>query len=326
MDTKAPILISGSGYIRQGFMSQKIRQLDALGAGILIGISALLGLNQVLVKLVNVGMAPVFQVGMRSACAFLPVLAWSLLRKKRLSITDGTFSLGLLNGVFFSLEFCLLFSALEYTSVARVSLFFYTMPFWVALGAHFLIPGDSINRYQLSGLTLAGLGVYLVFSDVDSQPSQKAWIGDCLSIAAAICWAAIALLTRTTRLSTCTPEMNLLYQLGFSSLVLIPIAVLSGDTFREMDFTITVLFASQVIFITCFAFLTWFWALSVYPINSVASFGLLTPISGVFFGWLILDDIITYLLLVALVLIAGGLVLVNARPQAQVSIEDRPAS
>jgi drug/metabolite transporter (DMT)-like permease len=306
-------------------MPHYTRELDLHGTAILIGLSGFLGLNQVLVKLVNVGMAPVFQVGLRSACAFLPVLAWSLWRRKRLSVSDGSLSLGLLNGVFFSLEFCLLFTALEYTSVARVSLFFYTMPFWVALGAHFLLPGQSINKYQLSGLVLAGLGVYLVFSDIDSQPSPNAWIGDCLSIAAAICWAAIALLTRATRLSSCTPEMLLLYQLGFSAIVLTAIAVISGDTFREMDLTIIALFSFQVIFIASFSFIAWFWALSVYPINSVASFGLLTPVFGVFFGWVLLDDVVTYLLLLALVLIAGGLVLVNVRPKAQTPIEDSPA-
>jgi len=294
-------------------MSQNIRDIDLYGAGILIGLSGLLGLNQVLVKLVNVGMAPIFQVGMRSACAFLPVLIWSLLKNKKLSISDGSLPMGLLNGVFFSMEFCLLFTAVEYTSVARVSLFFYTMPLWVAVGAHFLMPQESLNKVQWAGLVLAGFGVYLVFSDGASQPAPNAWIGDCLAIAAAICWAAIALLTRATRLSKCTPEMILLYQLGFSAIVLLVVANITGDTFREMDFTIAALFAFQVIFIACFAFITWFWALSVFPITTMASFGLLTPIFGVFFGWLVLDDTVTWLLLLALVLIAGGLVLVNRR-------------
>ena len=304
-------------------MLQNVRSIDRYGAGILIGLSGLLGLNQVLVKLVNVGMAPVFQVGLRSACAFLPVLLWSLLKNKRLSVRDGSMPLGLLNGVFFSLEFCLLFTAVEYTSVARVSLFFYTMPFWVALGAHFLIPEEALNKFQLAGLGLALLGVYLVLFDTASQPGPDAWIGDCLSIAAAICWAAIALLTRTTRLSACTSEMILLYQLGFSSIVLVTIAAISGDTFREMNLTIVALFSFQVIFIACFAFLTWFWALSVFPITKMASFGLLTPIFGVFFGWLILDDIVTWLLLLALVFIAGGLVLVNRRLMGQPQIQVR---
>ena len=53
-------------------------RIDALGATLLVGFSMLLGLNQVLVKLVNAGLAPVFQAGLRSALAFFPLLAWAL--------------------------------------------------------------------------------------------------------------------------------------------------------------------------------------------------------------------------------------------------------
>ena len=45
-------------------MERKTR-IDTLGAVVLVLFSALLGLNQVLVKLVNAGMHPVFQAGLR---------------------------------------------------------------------------------------------------------------------------------------------------------------------------------------------------------------------------------------------------------------------
>ena len=114
-------------------MERKDR-IDALGGAILLSFSLLMGLNQVMIKLVNAGMQPVFQAGLRSACAVLPVLAFALLTRKRLSLTDGSFWPGMLAGIFFAVEFLLLFQAIEYTSVARVSVFFYTMPFWVSGG------------------------------------------------------------------------------------------------------------------------------------------------------------------------------------------------
>lgn len=48
-------------------------RIDATGATFLIVFSAVLGLNQVLIKLVNVGLQPVFQAGMRSLLA-LPIV------------------------------------------------------------------------------------------------------------------------------------------------------------------------------------------------------------------------------------------------------------
>ncbi len=60
------------------------------------------------------------------------ILAYALFRRRHLNFRDGTLGLGILNGSLFGLEFAMLFVALDYTSVARVSLFFYTMPFFVA--------------------------------------------------------------------------------------------------------------------------------------------------------------------------------------------------
>ena len=72
--------------------------VDALGATTLILFSSLLGLNQALVKLVNAGMAPAFQAGLRSVCAFFIVLAAAVLLRRRLSVTDGSLLPGIASG------------------------------------------------------------------------------------------------------------------------------------------------------------------------------------------------------------------------------------
>ena len=52
-------------------MSQRKTEMDALGVSLLVGFSILLGLNQALVKLVNVGFSPLFQGGLRSVLAIV---------------------------------------------------------------------------------------------------------------------------------------------------------------------------------------------------------------------------------------------------------------
>jgi drug/metabolite transporter (DMT)-like permease len=286
--------------------------MDALGASFLIGFNLLLGLNQALVKLVNAGFSPVFQVGLRSACAFLPVLLYALWTRKQLSVTDGTLGPGILLGILFSAEFCLLFVALDLTTVSRVSLFFYTMPLWVAVGAHFLIDGERLSGQKLLGLGTAFVGIALaLLADGDNDLSLSHWRGDLLALLGALCWAGIALLARTTRLANTSPEMNLLYQLAVSAVVVIPLAFWMGDTIREPTAAIYGMFAFQVIVIVAIGFVVWFWILSVYPATSMASFSLLTPVFGIFFGWLIFDDALTLSFAAALLLVGVGLVLVN---------------
>jgi drug/metabolite transporter (DMT)-like permease len=263
--------------------------------------------------LVNAGFAPVFQSGLRSACAFLPVLAFALVARRRLSINDGTLGLGIANGLLFSGEFCLLFLALDYTSVARVSLFFYTMPLWLTLAAHVLIPGERLTRWRVAGLGIAIAGVALALSGGAEATSADAWIGDLLALAAAMFWGGIALLTRTTRLSQCTPEMNLLYQLAVSAVVLLAISPLFGDTIREVTPLVLGVFTFQVVVIVAIGFVVWFWILSVYPMSNMASFSLLAPLFGVLSGWLIFDDQISLTFVTALALVVGGIVLINHR-------------
>ena len=99
--------------------SKRRDHVDAAGASILILFSALLGLNQALIKLVNGAFAPVFQSGLRSACALIPVLLFALYMRRSLRVDDGTLLPGVLAGTLFAIEFCLLFIALEFTTVAR---------------------------------------------------------------------------------------------------------------------------------------------------------------------------------------------------------------
>ena len=186
---------------------QRKDHIDRLGALVLVSFSALLGLNQVLIKLVNAGMQPVFQAGLRSLCAFVPIFLFALLTRKALNLRDGSLLPGLLAGLLFSLEFTSLFIALDYTSVARASVLFYTMPIWVAVTAHFLIPGETLSLKRVAGLLLACAGVVAALAHNVNPVSDKAFIGDLLCLFASIMWAAIALL--------CNSCINWGYQLRY---------------------------------------------------------------------------------------------------------------
>ena len=293
--------------------------IDALGVALLIAISANLGLNQALVKLVNAGMAPAFQAGMRSACAILPVVLYMQWQGKKIRLDDGSLLPGLVCGILFAAEFYLLFGALDRTTVSRSAVLFYTMPVWVALAAHFLIPGERLTPRRMAGLVLAVAGVAVAMlrpsagSVADSVPAGVMLTGDLMALAGATGWAAIAILARTTKLSKSSPEMQLLYQLAVSAPILIAVSVMAGDTFRTMTPLLWGAFAYQVIGVVAIGFTVWFWVLSKYPASGVASYAFLTPLFGVVFGWLIFGEQLTLGLIIALALVGAGIWLVNKK-------------
>lgn len=294
-------------------------RIDAFGATALISFSFLMGLNQVLIKLVNAGFSPAFQAGLRSACAIGPVLIFALLTRKRLSITDGTLFSGVVVGLLFSVEFMLLFNALEFTSVNRASVLFYTMPIWVAVGAHFLIAGERLTPRRVLGLLVAVGGVALAMLDDAPRAGPDAWIGDLMCLVGAGCWTALALMLRLSPLRETSPEMQLLYQLGISAVVLLAIAPAFGPTIREVTPEILGMFAFQVLVVVSFGFLSWFWVLRIYPAGDMAAFSFLAPVFGVMASWAILGEELSPAVLGALVLISLGIVLVSWKPKARPS-------
>lgn len=296
--------------------------IDALGASLLIGFSALLGLNQALVKLVNAGMAPIFQSGTRSALAFLVLLIWTWATRARLDFRNGSVPWGIAAGMLFALEFAMLFVALDYTTVARASLFFYTMPLFTALGAHALIAGERLTPLRLLGLGVAIAGVAVALADDTSAPSAQSWIGDALAILGAIAWSAITLMMRTTPLVRCSSEQIMLYQLGVSALLLLAAAPIAGHGIRVLTPELVGIFLFQVVAIVSLGYLLWARILAVYPVGNMASFGLLAPVFGVLAGWVVFDDPLTPAFFVALTLVGAGLVLINLRPKRRAATGD----
>ena len=290
----------------------KKASVDLFGGFTLVIFSLMLGLNQVLIKIVNIGIQPVLQAGLRSLIALIPILIFSFFYKRSLSIKDGSLRAGILCGLIFSIEFIFLFKSLELTSVARASILFYSMPVWLCLSSHFLIPGESLSVIKIIGLLFAvlGVGAALFLREIDVSGS---FLGDYFALVAGILWCSIVLIVRTTKLKNSSPEMQIVYQLAVSTIVLIPISFLFGDLIRDLSYEIIAILIFQSVIIVAAGFLIWFWILSIYPVSTMASFGFLSPVFGVIFGWLILGEKISMYIVVSLMLVSIGIILINQK-------------
>jgi len=290
--------------------------VDGLAVGLMVFLTFSWGLNGVAAKIANTGFDPVFLTLARSAIATVLVWVWCVIRGIPLFARDGTLWAGIAAGALFGFEFLLVFKGLDYTSVARSALMINTMPFWVLLGGHFLL-GERMDRGKVAGLVLAFAGVAVIFSDQLSLPGPDAWIGDLMCLGAGILWAATIIVIKGSRLATAGAEKVLLYQLAVSRLVTVSLMAVSGPAFREVTALATGTLLFQAVFISAFTYLLWFWLVRHYPASGLSSFAFLTPAFSVLMGALVLDEKLTLRLLVALAMIAAGIVIVNRpRPAA----------
>ncbi|MAQ82690.1 MAG: EamA family transporter [Maritimibacter sp.] len=292
---------------------QRKDHIDAFGAVTLICFAVALGFNQVVVKVANDGLQPVFAAALRSLLALPILLAWIRLRGQSLYVEPAARPWCALMGVVFAVEFVCLFLALDLTSVARTSVIFYGMPVWLALLAHILVPGDRLSPRKAAGLALAMAGVAVAILSRGSG-GEVGLAGDLLALAASLLWALIALLTKVSPFSRVPPAQQLTWQIAVSVPVLFAFAAFFGPAIRDFDGITAAALGFQILLVSA-GFLLWMWLMKIYPASGVTSFSFLSPVVGVFFGWLLLGETVGYALWVALALVAAGLVLVNRPPR-----------
>ena len=288
---------------------EKKPNIDLFGAVALTGFALLLAFNQVVIKVTNGGLQPVFFAGIRSIGAVFCLWIWLKWRGIPLVFSRETAGWGILTGTIFGFEFLCLFVALDLTTVGRTGVIFYSMPVWLALIAHFALPDDKLTPAKSIGLVLAVMGVAWALLDRDGGEASV-W-GDLAALGAAVGWAITAMLAKASPLRKERPEMQLFWQVLISGPVLIVASLFFGDLIRDLQPIHIAGLLFQIVVVVTAGFVFWLWLLSVYPASGVASFSFLSPVLSVFLGWLMLGEEVGSSLIVALILVAIGIVLIN---------------
>jgi len=286
--------------------------IDITGASLLIGFTVVLAFNQVVIKVSNDGFQPAFQAGMRSLGAIFLIWAWMRWKTQSVRLPRRLWLVGAWTGFLFAAEFICLFTALDLTSVARVSILFYSMPVWLGIFAHFLLPGEQLTTARALGLVLSMTGVTWAVLERDPA-TEGSMLGDVLAIIAALSWAAIALTVRLSRLREETPETQLFVQQLVAAPILIGFGLWVGQPITEPTTLHWAGIIYQTVIVAFAGFLLWFYLVAKYTASGVASFSFLSPVFAVFMGWGILDERIGVGTWGALIFVSIGLILINRK-------------
>jgi drug/metabolite transporter (DMT)-like permease len=289
----------------------------------LVVLCASWALQQVTIKVASDGVPPVLQAGIRSVGATVLVWMWMVLRREPLLERDGTLWWGIAAGLLFAVEFLLIYRGLEFTHASRSVIFLYMSPFVVALGAQLFIPGENLRMVQVVGLCCAFAGVAIAFRESLSLPTHRMLMGDVMLVGAAVLWGSTTVLIKASPLARIKPSKTLLYQLAVSAVVL-PLGSLAMNEPGITTITPRIVgcLVYQAVWVAFVTYLAWFWLVSRYPAARLASFTFLTPLFGVIAGGVLLDEPITNMLLLALVLVGAGIYLIN-RPASGRGLEPR---
>ena len=288
--------------------------LDSKASGIMLGLCILWGLQQVVLKLAAPDISAVMQIALRSGLSALMVYPMIKLAKGTSLWGRDYLLAGILVGLLFAAEFFLVAQALRFTSAAHTVVLLYTAPIFVALGLHWKLPSERLSLIQWLGIACAFFGIVIAFlfrpTASQAAASSALW-GDALALLAGVLWAATTIAVRLTKLAEAPATQTLFYQLFIAFLVLLPVAFFMGQaTIHWSVLSVTSLLFHTVV-VSFASYLIWFWLLKKYLASQLGVFSFLTPIFGMCFGVVLLNERLELNFLVGTCFVLMGVMVVS---------------
>ncbi|MBI3128320.1 MAG: DMT family transporter [Candidatus Tectomicrobia bacterium] len=258
------------------------------------------------------GMEPFTFLWLRSLASALTVFAWILWRRGPLLPPRGNPDFWW-NTALHNLNFLIFYHAVQYTTAGRASLFLYIQPILLTAFAAYFLPEERIGRRAVLGFAASAAGLVLLFSDKLSSGGGSTWLGDALTLLAAVVWSSQSLFLKV-RLKGVDPFRITAWTQLMAVLPFLLLAVWWGrwwPDFTDPDVLTGVLYSGMVG--TGLAMVLWVRLLAEYPAGRVSSFMFLCPVFGVFLGALLLAETLSALMLAGAALVAAGIYLVNSK-------------
>jgi drug/metabolite transporter (DMT)-like permease len=286
--------------------------LDLMGFLVILLTCVLWGASIPTIKVSEHGLPPLFTATGRIAVATLLLWGYGRLIRQPVIMPREHFWHGAALGALFGLTMIFLYLGLVFTDAARATIFYSAKPFWVAVGAHFLMADDRLNLLKGAGLGLALIGIYLTFWSPGAAGLEGDW-GNVMEIAAALFFSGTALYTKWLSNRQKLNQFQTLFAMMFFSLPMLAAAALLMEWGHPVTLSLKDLlaFSYQTLGAQFLAYVLWFWLIYRYPVSLVASFTFLNPLVGVILSVIFLGDPTPPALWLGLALVGIGIVLVN---------------
>lgn len=283
---------------------------------LMLFLTALWGINAVFIKVLTLGMTPLMAAGLRGAVGLACLTVYGVYKGESLRFHGWPLFHGVMNALIFAFEFVLFYTGARFTTGGHMSIFINMAPFFVAVSAHYLLPGDRLTWMKGAGLGLAFLGVATLFSNDILVQHAGNWRGDVLVLLGAWLWGATTIYAKRVMVHIMSP-FRLIY---IQVLVSTPLLIGAGLLFeRNWFFNVSAVTVGALLFqgivVVSFSYVAWTVLLKRFAASALQSFTFLTPVWGVFFGIVLMGDEPQVLMIAGIALVGLGLYLINRPPR-----------
>lgn len=215
--------------------------------------------------------------------------------------------------------------ALKFTTASNAALYIGTAPVWALVWEERpALTWRSAQRYGAAFLALAGV-IILFWPALNFHDREARWVGDLLSLAAAVLWTNYGRQCRRLGRHLSGAEMTA-HNMWRAGLLLLPFAVLEV-ALRGLPWSLSVAIAHTytIIFGVLVAFVVWTNALRHWPTSKVYLFNNLIPLSTVLWAYATLSEPISPNFWLAMLFIVFGVILGQADWQKILGNRFQPA-
>ncbi|KRB41315.1 DMT family transporter [Phenylobacterium sp. Root700] len=287
------------------------KPLDLFAFATMLVLCICWGSQQISVKLIAADVAPVMQMGLRSAIAALVLGALTLGREGRRAFCDGSLPAGLLVGALFAAEFLFIALGLVLTTASHLVVFLYSAPIFSALALHMRVAEERLSRLQWAGVAIAFGGIAVSFLAGGGGMSRDMLLGDAFGLLAGLAWGLTTVAIRGSKLSEAPAVKTLFYQVAFAGTALLAYAILTGQAGVNLTPKAALHMGYQTVVITLVSYVVWFWLLRQYLASRLSILSFLTPLFGVVFGVVILHEPLEPPFVMGAILVLAGISLVS---------------
>ena len=288
--------------------------MDVGSAVFIIFLCVLFGANAVAIKISLGGLGVFTTAGIRFSGAAVVIFFWALLTGKPVRINHHQSKQMVVLGLIFYVQLSLFYLGLSRTTASHGTLISNILPFVVLVLAHFFIEEERISLKKVVGLILGFCGVLLLIGDA-GQLDRDVLLGDLFVLAAVLVWGANAIYTKRI-IGSFHPSQITLYPVAVSApLFLLSAFLLDPEMVKYIDGTILTSMFYQTFITASFGLIGWTMMIKRHGATTLHSFIFIMPISGVFFGVVMLGEPLTMGLIGSIILVTVGLIVVNRVPR-----------
>jgi len=261
---------------------------------------------------VGLGSLPPFIfAGIRFIIAWGLLTAYALVRKTQFPRDSDSWRIMIFLGVIqIAVPYALTFWGEQFMTAGLTALLFATLPFFVVVFAHFMIPGERATAWKLVGMLVSFIGVTIIFSGELMLTANSFWGGVAAIVGSAS--AACANVVGKKYSQSINSTANVSVQMGVGALLLSS-AGLALERGAPLSFDHTSIFAILYlsVFGSAFGFITLYWLFTRMDVTRTSLFTFINPIVAVLLGWLMLGESVDPSVAVGGSLILVGVALVN---------------